>query len=257
MTNEPEYHIGLTAAEGARYALLTGDPGRVERIARLLDDPQPVACRREFNTWSGSLEGERVLVTSTGIGGPSAAIAAEELSHIGADTLIRVGTCGGMCRAVAPGDVVIASAAVRQEGTSREYLPIEFPAVAAFAVTQALAAAARRLELPAFVGVVHCKDSFYGQHRPESMPVSGELKAKWDAWIGGGCLASEMESAALFIVGAVRGLRTGAVLHCVWNQETTGGMESETRSSDPADAIRTAVEGMRGIILTDRLDTGY
>jgi len=217
--DEVMYHIGLTAAQGAEYAIVTGDPGRVEEIARLLDDAELVAQNREYTTWAGILSGARVLVISHGIGGPSSAICIEELCRCGVHTVIRVGTCGGMAKQVGAGDLVIANAAIRQEGTSTEYLPVAFPAVSDFAVTTALAAAAATVGRNFYIGVVHCKDSFYGQHSPQSSPVSYELTERWKAWIAGGCLASEMESAAIYTICAARGMRAGCVLHVVWNQE--------------------------------------
>lgn len=247
-----EYHIHLSNEHKAKYAIIPGDPGRVEKIAELLDDPKHIGCNREFNSYMGYLEGERVLVVSTGIGGPSCAICVEELSHIGVDTFIRVGTCGGMQPHVYPGDVVIATGAVRMDGTSREYMPVEFPAVADFEVTAAISAAAEKLGYRKHLGVVHAKDSFYGQHEPESMPNSGELLAKWEAWKRGGCLASEMEGATLFIVSAVRKLRAGAVFHCVWNQENAGGAMPKDRNEDTSAAIKTAVESLRILITKDK-----
>jgi uridine phosphorylase len=191
-------------------------------------------------------------VVSTGIGGPSAAICVEELAKIGVDTFIRVGTCGGMQPEIEPGDVIIATGAIRQDGTSREYMPIEFPAVADFKVTNALYNAAENLNFKNHVGVVQAKDSFYGQHSPESMPISGELLAKWEAWKRGGCLASEMEGAALFIVSAVRRLRAGAVFHCVWNQEAAKTAMPKQRKEDTSAAIKTAVEAIRILIKQDK-----
>lgn len=252
MSEELQYHIKLSREQGARYAILPGDPGRVEKIAQYLDSPRQVQYNREYNTYAGYLEGEKVLVVSTGIGGPSAAICIEELANIGVDTIIRVGTCGGMALSVDPGDVVIASGAIRLDGTTKEYMPIEFPAVADFGVTMEIANSAKKLGYKYHVGVVQCKDSFYGQHSPESMPTCDELTYKWRAWLKGGCLASEMESATLFIVSAVRNLRSGAVFHCVWNQEQAGcGMPVE-RNEDTSRAIITAVEAMRSIILQDK-----
>lgn len=243
-----QYHLKLTSADGAKYAIVPGDPGRVPQIAGFLDNPRPVKCNREYNTYEGFIDGEKVLVVSTGIGGPSAAICMEELANIGVDTFVRVGTCGGMQPSVYPGDVVIANGAVRMGGTSKEYLPVEFPAVADFEVTKALAQAAENLECPHHVGVVQCKDSFYGQHDPASMGVAHELKAKWQAWLRGGCLASEMESDTLFIVAALRGLKAGSVFHCVWNQELAGEGMPENRTEDTSLAIRTAVEALRILI---------
>lgn len=250
---EPEYHIRLTEEQGAKYAIIPGDPGRTELIAQYLDEPEEIMFNREFRTFSGYLGGEKVLVTSTGIGAPSAAICIEELAHIGVDTFIRIGTCGGMQPQVKPGDLVIASGAVRMDGTSKEYMPIEFPAVADIDVTVALRQAAANLGLSSHTGVVQAKDSFYGQHDPDSMPAGYELKDKWQAWLKGGCLASEMESGILFIVAAVRRLRAGAVFHCVWNQELAGhGMPEDNKVENTDGAIRAAVEALKIIIKNDK-----
>ena len=247
-----QYHIHLTEEHSAKYAIIPGDPGRVEKIAAFLDDAKQVGYNREYNSYLGYLDGEKVLVVSTGIGGPSCAICVEELAKIGVDTFIRVGTCGGMQPDVEPGDVIIGSGAIRQDGTSREYLPIEFPAVADFKVTQALYNAAEKLGYRNHVGVVQAKDSFYGQHSPESMPIAPELLYKWEAWKRGGCLASEMEGAALFIVGAARRLRTGAVFHCVWNQEIAKSGMPKERKEDTSCAIKTAIEAIRILIAEDK-----
>ena len=197
------YHIDLAPGDVGRYVLLPGDPGRVETIAKYFDNPREMAFHREYRTVTGTLEGVPVSVTSTGIGGPSTAIAVEELHMLGADTFIRVGTCGGMQKDVISGDVVVASAAIRAEGTSQEYMPLAFPAVADFTVLKALDAAAAEMGGRRHVGVVQCKDSFYGQHAPGRMPVRQMLMSNWQAWIEGGCLASEMESAALFVISSI------------------------------------------------------
>lgn len=246
------YHIGFDDSHAAKYAILPGDPGRVESIAALLDAPRFYHQNREYTTWLGSLEGETVLVMSTGMGGPSTAIGVEELCQTGVRTLIRVGTCGGMQTEVIGGDLVVATGAVRMEGTSREYAPIEYPAVADLTVTNALARAARALGYPCHTGVVHCKDSFYGQHSPERMPVGDELQYKWRAWIKAGCLASEMESAALFIVAQTLRVRAGCVLTAVWNQERARQGLSNPETHDSSSAIRTAVEAVRALIRAER-----
>ncbi|MCI8554255.1 MAG: nucleoside phosphorylase [Clostridiales bacterium] len=248
MNGETMYHIGLNREQGAAFCLLTGDPGRVESVARLLERPRFVTQNREYVTWEGYIGEERVLAVSHGIGGPSTAICAEELILCGAKTLIRIGTCGGMALAVQGGDLVAASSAIRMDGTSREYMPLEFPAAADFAVTAALAEAARQLKLPCHIGVVQCKDSFYGQHSPESMATAPELTAKWQAWIQGGCLASEMESAALFIVAAVRGVRAGCILQTIWNQERVKAGLPDRRCRQPEQAAAVAVQALSLLI---------
>ena len=218
-TDGLQYHIGLKEGDVGEYVILPGDPKRCEKIAKYFDDAKLVADRREYTTYTGYLNGVKVSVTSTGIGGPSASIAMEELVKVGAKYFIRVGTCGGMDLDVKSGDLVIATGAIRMEGTSKEYAPIEFPAVANYDIVTALINSAKKLNLPYHVGVVECKDSFYGQHSPELMPVNYELQNKWNAWLKLGCLASEMESAALFIVASYLKVKVGSIFLVVANQE--------------------------------------
>lgn len=242
------YHIGFGSGHGAEYVLLPGDPGRVEKIAGYLENPRFFHQNREYTTWLGELEGKPVMVMSTGMGGPSTAIAVEELSQTGIDTFIRIGTCGGMAQQVVGGDMVIANGAIRQDGTSKEYVPIEFPAIANLQVTNALAQAAKNVGIKSHVGIVQCKDSFYGQHSPDRMPLSYDLKNKWQAWIKAGCLASEMESATLFIVAQILGVRAGCALHTVWNQERAAAGESNPESHDTDAVIRAVIEAVRLLI---------
>lgn len=249
MTDKLEYHIGLSKKASARYAILPGDPGRVAKIAEQLDQPLKIGQNREFLSYSGFLHGEKVLVTSTGIGGPSAAIALEELGHIGVDTVIRVGTCGGIQKSVASGDLVIVTAAVRMEGTSKEYMPVEYPAAADFSVTEALTKASNELLLPYHTGVVQSKDSFYGQHDPDSIPIGYDLKFKWEAWKHAGVLASEMECAAVFTVSAIRNIRAGAVLTALWNQET---QDKKAALPGPENAISAAIKALSKLIEKDK-----
>jgi len=247
---EKQYHVDFDDSHGARYAILPGDPGRVEKIARHLDNPRFFHQNREYTTWLGEIKGKTVMVMSTGMGGPSAAIAVEELFKTGVRNFIRVGTCGGMALPVTGGDVVIATGSIRMEGTTKEYVPIEFPAVANLDITNALIQAAKNLNQTWHSGIVQCKDSFYGQHDPDRMPAGYELKNKWEAWIKAGCLASEMESAAIYIVSQILGARAGCVLNVVWNQEREKACLSNPRCHDTEAAIKTAVEAVR--ILVER-----
>lgn len=249
MNEERMFHIGLPTTVHAQYALLPGDPGRVPKIAAYLENPHELGFNREFRTWAGTLGGETVLVTSTGIGGPSASIAMEELIRLGVDTFVRVGTCGGMNEKVKAGDVVIATGAIRMEGTSREYLPIEFPSVADFGLVRDLVHGAAAVGVPCHTGVVQSKDSFYGQHAPSSMPNGAELLRKWDAWIAGGCLASEMEAAAIYAVAAARGVKAATVLHVIWNQMRRDNLGDASEVHDTDLAIRTAIEGLKRTIM--------
>ena len=246
-----QYHIGVAPGEVGRYVILPGDPKRCAKIAAYFDDPVLIADSREYVTYTGTLDGVRVSVTSTGIGGPSASIAVEELKRCGADTFIRVGTCGGMQLDVCGGDLVIATGAIRAEGTSKEYAPIEYPAVADFDVTIALREAAKKLGFTAHLGVVQCKDSFYGQHEPEVKPIGYDLLNKWDAWVKCGCKASEMESAALFIVSSCLNVRSGTVLLTVANQERAKLNMPNKQAHDTSMAIQTAVEAIRMLIRQD------
>ncbi len=249
---EKQFHIHCAPGDVGRYCILPGDPGRCEAIARHFDDAVFVSQNREYTIYTGTLLGEKVSVCSTGIGGPSAAIAMEELHNIGADTFIRVGTCGGIDLDVRSGDVVVATGAVRFEHTSMEYAPIEFPAVADFQVTTALVQAARNLGKPCKTGVVQCKDSFYGQHDPARMPVSYELQQKWEAWKRLGVKASEMESAALFVVSAALGCRCGSCFHVIWNQEREAAGLDQAMSEDTSSAVAVGVEALKLLIAADR-----
>lgn len=251
-TNNKQFHINVEPGQIGKYVILPGDPKRCSAIAKYLDNAKLIADNREYVTYTGTLEGVPVSVTSTGIGGPSAAIAIEELVNCGAETLIRIGTCGGIDLDVKGGDLVIASGSIRMEGTTREYAPIEFPAVADVEVTNALVSAAKAINQSYHVGVVQSKDSFYGQHSPETKPVQSELESKWQAWVRMGCKASEMESAALFIVAAYRKVKAGAIFLALGNQEREKQGLDNPIVHDTSTAVRTAVEAIRQLILADK-----
>lgn len=246
-----EFHLKIKPGDVGRYVILPGDPGRCERIAQRFDHPRKVAANREFTTYTGTLDGVAVSVVSTGIGGPSAAIALEELVHCGAHTFLRVGTAGGMQPDVLGGDLVIATGAVRMDGTGTEYAPIEFPATAHFDVVQALQQAAAASGQRFHIGTVQCKDSFYGQHEPENMPVSADLLQKWDAWLKCGALASEMESATLFVVAAVRRVRIGTVLLVLGNQTRRAMGLEDIQVHDTSACIDVAVGALRRLIAAE------
>ena len=248
---EKLYHLQVGKGDVGRYVIMPGDPKRCAFIAKYLEEPVLIADNREYITYTGTLDGVKVSVTSTGIGGPSAAIAVEELVMAGADTFIRIGTSGGMDIDVKSGDLVIANGAIRMEGTSKEYAPIEYPAVANLEVTNALVQAAKEDGCTWHTGVVQSKDAFYGQHEPEAMPVGYELLNKWEAWKKMGCLASEMESAALFIVAGKLRVRAGACFLVMANQEREKlGLENPV-VHDTDMAVRTAVGAVRNLIRQD------
>ena len=247
-----QYHIQVANGEVGRYVILPGDPKRCKKIAQYFEDTVMIADNREFITYTGTLDGVKVSVTSTGIGGPSAAIAMEELARCGADTFVRIGTCGGIQPEVKSGDIVVATGAVRMEGTSKEYAPIEYPAVADLMVVNALVSAAKEKDCEFYTGVVQSKDAFYGQHEPEMMPAGYELINKWEAWKKLGCLASEMETAALYIVAAKLHVRVGACFLVMANQEREKlGLENPV-VHDTDMAVQVAVEAIRKLIKEDR-----
>ena len=243
-----EYHIGVGSGDVGEYVILPGDPKRCEKIAKYFDDAKLVGDNREYVTYTGYLNGKKVSVTSTGIGGPSASIALEELVKCGAKTFIRVGTCGGMQLDIKGGDVVIATGAIRQEGTTKEYAPIEYPAVADLDITNALIQASKNLNARYHSGVVHCKDAFYGQHRPQTLPNGQELLRKWDAWLHLGAVASEMESAALFIVASYLKVKIGSCFLVVANQERAKANLENIQHHDTDLAIRVAIEAIKLLI---------
>ena len=253
-SKQKQYHINVAEGDIGKYCILPGDPGRCEKIAKFFDEPYHVSTNREYNIWNGKLCGETVTVCSTGIGGPSTAIAVEELAACGATTFIRIGTCGGISLDVRAGDVVVATGAVRQDGTSHEYAPPEFPAVATADVLFALIKAAKDEGYRYHAGVVQSKDSFYGQHSPARMPIASALAEKWEAWKRLGVLASEMEASTLFTVGATLGLRTGAVFMCVWNQERfLAGLDSDdAEEHNTGKAIITSIEAIKKLIQLDK-----
>ena len=250
--NPKQYHLDVGPGDVGNYVFLPGDPGRCELIASYFDEPRLVATHREYETWSGFLEGEKVSVTSTGIGGPSAAIAMEELVAIGSHTFVRVGTSGSMQEHIRPGHLAVVSAAIRDEGTSVHYVPIEFPAVADPGVTQALEAAAQKLGKTVHVGVSQSKDSFYGQHDPDRMPVAARLKERWAAWTAAGAICSEMEAAPLYVVASVLRVRAGGIMMVMGHPDQSPMSPEEWDAVRIENLIPTAIEGMREIIRRDR-----
>lgn len=241
---EKMHHIDCGPGDVGRYVLLPGDPGRVPMIAAFLDDAVKVAEKREYTTYTGTLLGEKVSVTSTGMGCPSTAIAVEELAMIGADTFIRVGTSGPMQPFMKPGDLVIAWGAIRDEYTSQQYEPLAFPAVADLDVTLALRQAAVQRGVPFHVGITQTKDSFFGQHEPERMPVGHELQQRWRAWVQGGALSSEMEASVIMVLSSILRCRAGGLM-------ITGGTHS-----DLTNLLETAVAGVKLLIEQDRAEDG-
>lgn len=234
-------HLRCKAEDIGRYVLLPGDPFRTDVIAQYLENPRLVAHAREHKTWTGMLDGEMVTVCSTGMGASSTAIAVEELIHCGTDTIIRVGTCGKVCEESKNSkyEGLIVTGAVRDEGTTLQYVPVEYPAIANRAVVNAMCNACEELGYVFAEGIVQCKDSFYGQHDPESMPNSDYLLSRWRAWEKANVMGSEMEASALFIVSSIRGIRSGAIMG--YDYET--GLEH---------SMNIAVKALKTLIAKDK-----
>ena len=205
-------HLPIKFGEVARYVIVPGDPNRVPVIAESLENVINQGQNREFNAYKGTHNGIEVSIVSTGIGCPSTAIAVEELSYIGAEVFIRIGTSGSVDKSAKKGDIFIATAAVRDDGTSKQYIPIEFPAIASHNVVSNLIKASKNLNIDSKVGICQSKDSFFGETEPERMPVAPYLDFKWKSWQGGGVGASEMEAATLFTLSQIKRIEAGAIL---------------------------------------------
>jgi uridine phosphorylase len=237
-----QYHIQLDKGEVGKYVLLPGDPGRVPQIAKFFDSAQKVAENREFVTYTGEVAGIPISATSTGIGCPSAAICVEELARIGAEVFIRVGTAGSLQKQVGLGHLVISTGAVREEGTSRQYVPISYPAVADLGVTTALVEAAGKLGFTHHVGIDHCKDAFYAEFS-EGHPMSEEWAMRWKVWQRCGVLATSMESAAIYVISSIKGLRAGEVLAIVGLAYQDHPVLDKKKGID--EAIQVAIEAVK------------
>ena len=212
--DEIMYHIHCKKGDIGKYVILPGDPFRCELIASFLEDPQLIAHNRELKTYTGHLGDTRVSVTSTGMGGGSTAIAVEELIKCGAEYLIRIGTCGKISEESKDEslDGCIVTAAVRDEGTTLHYIPVEYPAVADRHVVEALAEAAKKLGYRYMEGIIQTKDSYFGQVEPESMPSEANLNYRMQCWERGNVAVTDMESATLFIVSQIRGTKAASVM---------------------------------------------
>jgi uridine phosphorylase len=241
-----QHHIKCGKGDVARFVLLPGDPARAEMIAGHFDEAKKIAQNREFVTFTGKTKGVPVSVTSTGIGGPSTAIAVEELVRCGADTFLRVGTGGALQPEIAPGDFVVATGSIRDEGTSRAYIPIEFPAVAEIDVVNALVSSGKTSGRKIHHGIIHSKDSYYGQKEPDRMPIGEELRAHYHAWSAGGALLSEMESATLFVLASILRVRAGSICLTASNKwmgiRLKEGKESKTAMDDMIESALEAVQ---------------
>ena len=257
MTRETElqHHIQMKVGDVGRYVLLPGDPGRCEKIAAYFDDPKHIIQNREYNTYTGTLLGEKVSVVSTGIGCPSTAIAVEELIAIGADTFIRIGTSGGIQPEIRTGDVAVVNSAIRDEGTTLHYMPIEFPAIADLDVVLAMREGAKKLGIPYHVGPTQSKDSFFGEIEPDRMPVDSRLNQRWKAWTAGRTICSEMEASTIFVLSSIHRKRAGGVMLMASISEKPPETPEEFADFksrfDISRPIQVAIEGLKTLIQQD------
>jgi uridine phosphorylase len=253
VTGEKKYHIGLAKGEVGEYVLVPGDPGRTPAIAKYLDDAHEIAFSREYRTFTGSLLGVPVSTISSGMGGPSVAIGIEELSELGVHTFLRVGTCGAAQPEIKMGDLVIATGAVRSEGTPTGYIPLEYPAIASLDMVNALVEAAKAAGAPHHVGVIRSVDALYSDLMPDRMPRP-HIREELEMWSRAGVLSNDMESSTLFVVARLRKRRAGTINLCV--DELGAG---EIHHLDPSymdRMLRVAVDALKRLIEHDRAAQG-
>lgn len=249
----PVFHLGLTREmlKGAQLAIVPGDPARVERIASTMDRPSFLAANREFTSWLAWIDDDPIVVCSTGIGGPSTSIAVEELAQLGVRTFLRVGTTGGIQPHVEPGDVIVTTGAVRLDGASTHFAPLEFPAVADLECTVALVDAARASGATLHVGVTASSDTFYpGQERYDTYSgrVVGRFRGSLAEWQSMGVLNYEMESATLFTMCASQGLRAGCVAGVLVNRTMQETPDEETARRIESTSVSVVVDAARRLL---------
>jgi len=255
MKEGKEYHVELGKGDIGRYVLLPGDPGRTAKIAEYFDDAKEMANNREYRTFTGHITGKdgekiKISTTSTGIGCPSTAICVEELIKCGADTFIRIGTAGALQPYVELGDITITMGAVREEGTTRQYVPLSYPAVANLDVTVALRDAARSLKVRHHTGIAHCKDAFYTEGSDmDELPLGSKTRQMWDAWYKSDVQSTSMESAALYVVCSIRRVRAGEVLAIIG---LTYDDKPIVAKVGVEDAIKVAIEAVKLLAAQDK-----
>jgi uridine phosphorylase len=245
-----KYHVGLAPGEVGGYVLMPGDPFRTALIAQYLEGAEEKAFSREYRTFTGTVAGVPVSTCSSGIGGPSAAIAVEELSELGAHTFLRVGTCGAAQPGIKLGELVIATGSVRSEGTPNGYVPVEFPAVASIDIVAACREAAAAAGAGAHLGIIRSVDALYSDLIPASMPRREDLEHELEVWARAGVVANDMESATILVVSAVRKLRAGVILLVV--DELGAGEIHHLHPSHMDRMLRVAVDAIRRLIERDR-----
>lgn len=253
MSQSDVFHLGLSKhdLQGATLAIVPGDPQRVEKIAKLMDNPVHLASHREFTSWRAELEGHAVIVCSTGIGGPSTSIAVEELAQLGIRTFLRIGTTGAIQPHIRVGDILITTGAVRLDGASLHFAPMEFPAVADFACTTALVDAARNHGVATHIGITASADTFYpGQERYDTYSgrVVSRFKGSMAEWQSMGVMNYEMESATLLTMCASQGLRAGMVAGVIVNRTQQEIPNAETMNNTESRAVTIVVDAARRLL---------
>ena len=241
-------HIGLYKGDIGEYVLLPGSPERAERLSHMLEDATEVAYNREYRTYTGKLDGIAVSVTSTGMGGPSTAIAVEELRECGAHTIIRVGTCESLSNSVHVGQVVLPNGAVRMEGVANHYSPPEFPAVPDMEVLAALEAAAREVNAVFHIGIAVTKAVFSSQYAAQERPICHSLKERWYAYRSAGALCAEMGCAPMFTAAGSLQMRAAAVLGVAFENDRYSDDAADWNEDCEEIACRVAVEAVRKLI---------
>lgn len=244
------FHLGLTKndLQGATLAIVPGDPKRVEKIAKLMDNPVHLASLREYTSWRGEIDGKAVIVCSTGIGGPSTSIAVEELAQLGIRTFLRIGTTGAIQEHINVGDILVTTAAVRLDGASLHFAPMEFPAVSDFECMNALYKAAKDNGSTVHVGVTASSDTFYpGQERYDTYTgrVVRRFKGSMKEWQEMGVMNYEMESATLLTMCASQGLRAGMVAGVIVNRTQQEIPDAELLKKTENNALGIVIEAAR------------
>lgn len=246
MSSKTVFHLGITEEDlqGATLAIVPGDPARSERIAREMDEPVQLNSVREYNSWLGKVNGQPVVVCSTGIGGPSTSIAVEELSQLGVRTFLRIGTTGAIQTHIEPGEMIVTNGSVRLDGASTHFAPMEFPAVADFECTQALVEAVKSEEVNYHVGITASSDTFYpGQERYDTRTghVIQRFRGSMEEWQALGVLNYEMESATLLTMCAAMGLKAGCVAAAIVNR-------TRQEIPDEAQIAESEARGIRVVV---------
>ena len=209
MANKTPHHLGIESSN-IKCAIITGDPERVFKIASLLTNSQKITNSRGYLCYKGSIDEIPIYIVGSGIGGPSVAIAVEELIEIGVQVIIRIGTCGALQRNIKVGDLIIPTGCVREEGTTAQYIEQIFPAVPDFELLKHLVENAKKIHERIHIGITHCKDAYYSEI-PGKQLLPEKTGLRWKVWQQAGVLATEMESSTLFVLGSLRKIRTGSV----------------------------------------------